>query len=343
LKLDRRFRSFLDTNQSRATHRNRLIFWFSVALATLLLYLALRDLDWDAFLSRLSNAQIVYLPLFALWGTLTYLIRSYRWRVLINVQGSTTILAVFMANMAGYLGNMILPARAGELVRASYLAKQNGILPSFALATGLAERLMDVIALVLLGSISILWTGLLSPALKVALQVMGLAGLIGFSMILVLPRIASTICDMIQKLPLFSHRHKEEVCMSVQSFIIGLSSLTHGRRAAGFGILTAFIWLGDAAGIVFLAKILFLSLTLLQACVLLAVLGLSSALPSTPGYIGIYQFAAAVALKPFGFSSTDAIALVLFAQIMNLVIIGIWGLGSVHYFQKRLRKRIEDE
>jgi hypothetical protein len=43
--------------------------------------------------------------------------------------------------------------------------------------------------------------------------------------------------------------------------------------------------------------------------------GLGSALPSTPGYVGIYQFAAVSALTPFGFSRADAIAYVLVAQV----------------------------
>ena len=37
-------------------------------------------------------------------------------------------------------------------------------------------------------------------------------------------------------------------------------------------------------------------------------MGLASALPSTPGYVGIYQFVAVSVLTPFGFSRTDAIA-----------------------------------
>ena len=38
------------------------------------------------------------------------------------------------------------------------------------------------------------------------------------------------------------------------------------------------------------------------AFLLIAALGLGSALPSTPGYVGIYQFVAVTVLTPFGFS-----------------------------------------
>ena len=61
------------------------------------------------------------------------------------------------------------------------------------------------------------------------------------------------------------------------------------------------------------------------AFLLIAGLGLGSALPSTPGYVGIYQFVAVTVLEPFGFSRTDAIAYILVAQALRYVVIGFWG------------------
>ena len=72
------------------------------------------------------------------------------------------------------------------------------------------------------------------------------------------------------------------------------------------------------------------------AFLLLAGLGLGSALPSTPGYIGIYQFVAVRVLTPFGFSRTDAIAYILVAQALMYIVIGVWGaLGLWRYRRTR--------
>jgi hypothetical protein len=62
-------------------------------------------------------------------------------------------------------------------------------------------------------------------------------------------------------------------------------------------------------------------------------LGLGSALPSTPGYVGIYQFVAVSVLVPFGFSRTDAIAYILLAQALQYVI--ITALGLIGFWQYR--------
>jgi glycosyltransferase 2 family protein len=52
---------------------------------------------------------------------------------------------------------------------------------------------------------------------------------------------------------------------------------------------------------------------------------LGSALPSTPGYVGIYQFVAVSVLVPFGFTKTNAIAYILLAQAMQYVLFSFWG------------------
>jgi spermidine synthase len=68
------------------------------------------------------------------------------------------------------------------------------------------------------------------------------------------------------------------------------------------------------------------------AFLLIAALGLASALPSTPGYVGIYQFVAVTVLPPFGLSRTDAIAYILVAQALAYVVIGFWGsIGLLQY------------
>jgi len=68
------------------------------------------------------------------------------------------------------------------------------------------------------------------------------------------------------------------------------------------------------------------------AFLLIAGLGLGSALPSTPGYIGIWQFVAVSILTPFGFSKTDAVAYILVAQALQYVYIGLCGaLGFLNY------------
>ena len=69
-----------------------------------------------------------------------------------------------------------------------------------------------------------------------------------------------------------------------------------------------------------------ISLTMSMAFLLVTGLGLGSALPSTPGYVGIYQFVAVEVLTPFGFSRATVIAFMLLVQVLQYVTTAFWGL-----------------
>jgi len=129
--------------------------------------------------------------------------------------------------------------------------------------------------------------------------------------------------------------HKIKLDHFLQQFLSGLRSLYSFKRVIQFTGLTGLIWLMDAIGTVFLAYILKIPLLLQQAFVLLAALGLSSAIPSTPGYVGVYQFVAVTILAPFGISKADALAYILISQILGYLIIVFWGLLSLWQFNKR--------
>jgi glycosyltransferase 2 family protein len=321
-------------HEEKSSARNRWMVIVSVILAVLFLYLALRDLDWQVFFETLKNAQYVYLPLVFLWSSTTYLIRALRLRVLLTSEKVLPISNVFWANMAGYLANNILPARAGEFVRAAYLARQNNISVSYALAVGLVERLMDLIALIVLGSLALSSAGIVSPVFQNALKGVSVMGLVGLTAIFVLPHFGQFARRLIMAFPVLKETHKIKLDHFFQQFLVGLKSLHSVTRVVQFTGLTGLIWLMDAVGTVFLAYILKIPLLLQQAFVLLAALGLSSAIPSTPGYVGVYQFVAVTALEPFGISRADALAFILISQALGYIVVGFWGLLSLWQFNK---------
>ena len=235
--------------------------------------------------------------------------------------------------MVGYMGNAYLPARAGELIRSAYLGRQNGLGASFVLATALVERSLDVVALVLIGSISLLVQADISPLLVNALQFMALAGTIGLLAIILAPFQEKLIKSTVAKIPL-PEKISLSVSQQITRFLSGIRSLHNIRRLGVFTLLTAVIWLVDAFANTVGVRILSQSLTISQALILLSALGLSSAIPSTPGYIGVYQFVAVAVLTPFGFSRANALAYILISQILNYLLVSLWGLTGMWRLNK---------
>ena len=128
----------------------------STLLAGVLLYFALRGVEWRRVGQMIASADWNLLLLSAAIAFFNFLMRALRWRILLNAAESLSVGEVYWANIAGYLGNQYLPARAGELIRTVLISNRSSLSKTYVLTTALGERLMDVIALVLGSSIVLL-------------------------------------------------------------------------------------------------------------------------------------------------------------------------------------------
>jgi uncharacterized protein (TIRG00374 family) len=302
-------------------------FWLilSLLITVILLYFSLRNLDWGTFWETISHGHYWFMWLVLPIVSFNYFLRAFRWSLLITSDRKIPLIVVFWANMVGYLGNAYLPARAGELLRSAFLGEKSGLGTSFVLATALVERFLDVITLVIVGSITLALQGNIPPTLMKAIEIMAVLGFAGLVIILILPFYEDRILREMERLPWPEKVHRF-LNRQVRRFLLGAHSLQNGRRLAGFMMMTCLIWLIDVVGTTLGVRIISQTLRLDQAFILLAALGLSSAIPSTPGYVGVYQFVALLVLVPFGFSQSEALAYILISQVLGYIVISFWGL-----------------
>ena len=303
----------------------RWIPYIALLLAGILLYLALRGVDWEELWRIIQNARLEYLALVFLLASVNSLVRSLRWRVLLSAESWLGVLDVFWAMMVGYLGNAFLPARAGEVLRSVALGRRAHISSSFVLATALTERILDAVVLVLIGSAALATLPEASPALLNAGKGMAILSAGGLAGVFILPVLERPIQWMLVRLPLPSAWNMQ-LRHLLEQFMLGMRSLRHVGRTLGFFALTIVIWLGDAIVAITVAHSLGLTFSIPLALLLNVALGLSSAIPSTPGYIGVYQFVAVTVLNPFGFTRSQALAYILVFQALGYILLIWWGL-----------------
>lgn len=310
------------------SRRSVLLTGLVLLLAGLFLFLAFRGVDWTGFWNALLHGRYEFLLLTIPISCASLFLRSIRWNVLLRAEKKIPVLSVFWANMAGYLGNAVLPARAGELVRSAYLGRESGLGTSYILATALAERVFDVIALVSIGSIALLLQATVPALFTGALLVMAVGGCLAGAAFIAAPFGQGFILRLLdrfrgnQRWILFAREQ-------IVRFLAGARSLHSVRTLAAFVFLTAVVWMTDAFCTTISVRIISQTITISQALILLAALGLSSAIPSTPGYVGAYQFAAVIVLVPLGFSQAEALAFILISQVFNLLVVGFWGLIGI--------------
>lgn len=294
-------------------------------LAAALLYFALRGIHWAKLWEILRHAKARYLAFMLATASASYFLRAVRWRVLLSAERSVSVLSVFWATVAGYLGNSFLPARAGELIRSAMLGRSSGLGTSFVFATALSERLLDAATLVVVGVVTSSTLSVLSPEMRHALQVFGLVGVIGVVGLVIAPRLESWISRTLQRLPL-PPRVIEKLSDALSRFLSGMRACQKRSQAIQFALLTVIAWLTDAFGASLVAQAIGLSLTIPQALFVLSALGLSSALPSTPGYLGVYQFVSVSVMPLFGYTQEQALAFILLAQVNGYVLLLLWAL-----------------
>jgi uncharacterized protein (TIRG00374 family) len=324
------------TPSARWSPRTRAVS-FSVAalLATVLLYYSLGGIEWRQVARIALGARPGVLVLASALGTTTLLLRACRWRILLNAEGAVSVATAFWATAAGYFGNNFLPARAGELVRTFMISSHSALQNTYVLATALSERVADAVALVVIGALVLLTLPAAPGWLAGAARPFAILALLGALGIAIVPLLGSAVGIALDRAPL-PRSVRLRLMTAMEHGLRGIRAFHNGRRLSGFLGLTVLIWTLDAFGVVIGGTALGFRIPMSVAFLLIAGLGLGSALPSAPGYVGIYQFVAVTVLTPFGFSRTDAIAYILVVQALNYVVIGFWGsLGLFRYRRTR--------
>ena len=305
----------------------------SILLAGVLLYLSVRGVDWGRVWRTIAAAQWGYLAAAAGFTTLSFFVRSLRWRILLNTETWFSVATVFWANMAGYLGNNFLPARAGELIRTVLISNRSSLSKTYVLTTALSERLMDVIALVLGSSLVLMGVNPKPSWMQDLSRTMAMVAAAGAVAIMVLPHTGGLVENLLRRIPLPEGLRNRLLQLAGQ-ILLGMRAFHNWGRFTGFVLLTVVIWMSDALGVIAGARALGLTVSFRVALLLLTGLGLGSALPSTPGYVGIYQFVAVTVLVPFGIGRDEALAYILVAQALASVVILAFGLPGLYKLQR---------
>jgi glycosyltransferase 2 family protein len=275
-------------------------------------------------------------------------IKSIRWAMAIHGVTGRPVYRALSACIIGFAGNVLLPARLGELLRVRVIDKHNQIGWSVALTTVGLTQLFDM--LVLLGYfllVSIWATSLLTPyrweiGLLALIIVLMLGGLVALQHRA--PLLHAVFLLMHRKLP---DAFKRYLTLYVELFVQRLSMLGKSRLLAGLLLLTITVWGLETAATYWVLQAFHIEATPLMAATLVTVLNLSAVIPITPGNLGITQAISVLLLDTLGVTSTSALAYSIGAQgaiqllIVSLGMICLYREGmSFNVFHKTTRETV---
>jgi uncharacterized protein (TIRG00374 family) len=303
-----------------------------IVISAACLWLAFRSVSigqvWTAA-AAISSQTIV--ACFVL-GSSTLFLRSVRWRILLEASGPFPLATAFAVNSAGQMGNMILPARLGDLFRATNLGRA-GLSTGFTLATVLAERVLDAGFLVLVSASALTTLSNLPGWLTRSAFMLAIAALAGLAFTVLLPHFENSILELIARVA--PDRVQPRLTLLAAQFLSGLRSFHHARRASGFLFWTVVIWVLDGAGIMVLTHGMGIALSPTQAALVLTSIALASIVPAAPGNLGVLQYVVVSVLVPLGAARAQALSLALILQVLNTTTLSLWGAGSLWFLSAR--------
>lgn len=326
--------------QTATSWKSRGIVALSLVLAVMLLILALRGVSWRDMRTAVERGRPGFLLLAISIMSLSLFMRGLRWGVLIRADKRISPLTAFWATMIGYIGNSFLPARAGDVLRPVVTSRVARTSMTYAVAAQITERITDTLALVALSLIASVSLNAIPGWLLGATEVMGVLAIIGVTVLVLAPRMEGTFQRLLRRLPLPETLGNRLIGL-LRKFLLGMHALRRPKVALLFFGLTVAVWVLDDFTAVAVAWALRAPVAWQEAMLLLVALGLASAIPSTPGYVGIFQFVAVTVLVPFGVTRSEAIAYilefqaVLYAAVIIWGAIGVWRMTAMHYLGVR--------
>ncbi len=275
-------------------------FWLGVVISLALLAYVFHQTDLFSIGAVLSRANYFYLLPALLLYFVGVWIRAVRWRFLLRSIKPVPVNALFPVVVIGYMANDILPLRIGEVVRAFVLGQEQGISKAATLVTIVVERLFDGLTMIAFIAGASLFLPL-NDYLRATLA-LGAAIFVGIVVVLILvaslrERLDRLILFVLGRLP--SH-WGDRAAKLIDSFLHGLSVLRSPVDALAAFACSIAAWLFEA-GMYLVLALGFQILVPYPVFVLAtAVANLVTIVPSTPGYVGVFDAPVKYVLTLFG-------------------------------------------
>jgi uncharacterized protein (TIRG00374 family) len=305
------------------------------------LYITFKDLDWSLLLSHVGDANPLYVLGAFVLTIFSYFFRSRRWQDLfpeckMDYPNATAVLVL------GFFFNNVLPARAGEFVRAHLGAQVSGQSRALVLATVASERLIDGLTISLFFVLFSFGVGEAGLARNLSYVAIGFAAIaLGVLVIIALRSHLQTLTEKIlekrqsEKLEWFTNK--------AHQFLEGLSPLSSWNRLPLLLLWSAVIW-GTELGVFYLVtKAYGADLSIAFTVFMMVAMNFSSLIPAAPGGIGVIEAVGTAALVSLGVPKELALVMVLTQHVIQYIVVGVPGAFLTVTWKKRLEKLRAEE
>ena len=288
---------------------------YSRLIGIIIFAIIIATIDWDKTLHIIKKADLPLILIATMLFPFFVLLKAVRWRVLLKGQGiEYSLKSCFLVYLSSnYLG-VLTPGRVGEISKIFYLKQDKHLSYTRGFANVLADRLFDVLMMVLFACIGIFFffrTHWLLTCLFMVLLILIIILFIGSF---------RTIDTTIKRILYRKHRHK--IYARLKIFFLSLTTFNTKTLIYSFGMtilgFSIFFSIVNLLGYSLQIKngILFIPLSV-------SIASLVSLIPLSVSGIGLRDLSLIVIFGQVGFSAEAAVS---FSIIYLFYFTGLWTL-----------------
>lgn len=309
-------------------------------LSAFLLWWTLRDVSFAALREQMREANLPLLLLSAAVATSIFPLRALRWRVILEpVAPGLPFGPLWRSTAIGMMVNNVVPARAGELARVFALTRET---PRVGFAAGFAslavDRVFDAVVL-----IAMLVAAMLAPSFPGESRILGqpashYAVVFAIGALGMLAALYAVVFapDLIIRLYMAVARRlapklAERGRQLLLGFVEGLGALRSPTRFLRVLFWTLLHWVVNALSFWLAFRAVGIDAPFAAAVFLQSLIAIGVALPSTPGFFGVFEGSAKVGLAVYGITGPKVVAWAFGYHIFSFIPITLIG---AYYFAR---------
>jgi len=248
--------------------------------------------------------------------TVNFALRGWRWhRIMRHAGVPHQRKDAFGLTLVGYMGNNVLPARGGELLKVGLMGQRTTARRREVLGTVIVERVLDA------GVLVVLFAGLTWAGLKGAPGGRSGAALAAGALV-------AAGCALALYLALRRRGHFDRFAAVIRP-VAGASKLLARPQGIPLALLSALIWTLDGVAFLLIARSVGVELDLLAAAGVIVLASLAAAIPAAPGYVGTFDAGMLLGLHAADVAGGDAVGVLLLARFLFFVPVTVVGLATL--------------
>jgi uncharacterized protein (TIRG00374 family) len=322
-------------------------------LSIFLLWFLFRDTDWQVLSSVLREVDVSWLFLALVLSFSSSFTRVQRWSYVVRASQPATFRSMFSATQIGLLVNLLIPARLGDVVRGYVLASLAKIPFTRSLTLVALDRINDIFAMVtvLLIALSsfpsdrdiefaagafgnyepfVVSSSLIQP---VAVSLTAALFIVIIIMVFLYFRQEFVLRFLSRVLEPVSSRVAASLCEMFLNFAAGMHIFRSGMQMTKSVLLSLITWGLVALSLAAVLKAFHLEFPWYGPFLMLAILGVFTAVTVTPGMVGQYHVPVVASLLMIlpGMNVNEAKAVAIVAHLLAIlppVVLGVYCMLS---------------